>query len=137
MVNPSLQLRLTQKLAMAPQLQQAIRLLQLNRIELRDYIQELVDANPLLDHEDGPDTSGDDHQEVSLEAEMAETAKAESTDEYSSDDYENDQWQGEQETEQWADSGGWSDECMAEVYSYGTAARYGRNRPSIASTSAQ
>ena len=39
MVSPSLQLRLTQKLAMAPQLQQAIRLLQLNRIELRDYIQ--------------------------------------------------------------------------------------------------
>jgi RNA polymerase sigma-54 factor len=51
MANPSLQLRLTQKLALAPQLQQAIRLLQLNRIELRDYVQELVDANPLLDQE--------------------------------------------------------------------------------------
>ena len=52
MVNPSLQLRITQKLAMAPQLQQAIRLLQLNRIELRDYIQDLVETNPLLDHEE-------------------------------------------------------------------------------------
>lgn len=110
MVNPSLQLRLTQKLAMAPQLQQAIRLLQLNRIELRDYIQELVDANPLLDHEDGPESSADDQQEVSLEAEMAETAKTESADEYAPDDYENDQWQRDSDQEQWADTGGWSDE---------------------------
>ena len=110
MVNPSLQLRLTQKLAMAPQLQQAIRLLQLNRIELRDYIQELVDANPLLDHEENAEVSGDDPQEVSLEAELAETAKAESAEEYVSDDYENDQWQRDSEQEQWADTGGWSDE---------------------------
>ena len=58
MANPSLQLRLTQKLALAPQLQQAIRLLQLNRIELRDYIQELVDENPLLDQEEGADQAG-------------------------------------------------------------------------------
>ena len=57
MANPSLQLRLTQKLAMAPQLQQAIRLLQLNRIELREYIQELVDSNPLLDQEDAVEQS--------------------------------------------------------------------------------
>ncbi len=52
MANPSLQLRLTQKLALAPQLQQAIRLLQLTRIELRDHIQELVETNPLLDYEE-------------------------------------------------------------------------------------
>jgi len=49
MVDQSLQLRLTQKLALSPQLQQAIRLLQLNRIELREYIQEAMDANPLLE----------------------------------------------------------------------------------------
>ncbi len=49
MVEQSLQIRLAQKLALAPQLQQAIRLLQLNRLELRDYIQEAVDANPLLE----------------------------------------------------------------------------------------
>ena len=42
---------------MAPQLQQAIRLLQLNRIELRDYIQDLVETNPLLDHEENADQS--------------------------------------------------------------------------------
>lgn len=53
MANQSLQLRLQQKLALAPQLQQAIRLLQLNRIELREYIQETIDTNPLLERDDG------------------------------------------------------------------------------------
>jgi RNA polymerase sigma-54 factor len=110
MVNPSLQLRLTQKLAMAPQLQQAIRLLQLNRIELREYIQELVDANPLLDHEEDNESNADEPVEVSLEAEMADTQKAESADEYAVDDYDSDQWQKDTEQEQWADSGGWSDD---------------------------
>jgi RNA polymerase sigma-54 factor len=108
MANPSLQLRLTQKLALAPQLQQAIRLLQLNRIELRDYIQELVDENPLLDQEDGVDQSSDSPEEVSLESEMAATSKAEQDHEYSADDYDSDQWQSD--TEQWTDSAGWSDE---------------------------
>lgn len=52
MANQSLQLRLTQKLALSPQLQQAIRLLQLNRIELREYIQDALDSNPLLDRDE-------------------------------------------------------------------------------------
>ena len=60
MASPSLQLRLSQKLALAPQLQQAIRLLQLNRIELREYIQDALDSNPILerseDNEDGENT---------------------------------------------------------------------------------
>ncbi len=51
MADQSLQLRLTQKLALSPQLQQAIRLLQLNRIELREYIQEVLDQNPILERE--------------------------------------------------------------------------------------
>lgn len=108
MVNPSLQIRLTQKLAMAPQLQQAIRLLQLTRIELRDYIQEVVDANPLLEQEDIDEATDSESKEVSLDAEMAEARKNENDDEYATDEWENDQWQNE--TEQWADSAGWSDE---------------------------
>jgi len=108
MVNPSLQLRLTQKLALAPQLQQAIRLLQLNRIELRDYVQELVDANPLLDHEENEEQTGEGQEKISLETGMAETRKRENDQEYAREDYETDQWQSE--TEQWADNTGWSDE---------------------------
>ena len=57
MADQSLQLRLTQKLALAPQLQQAIRLLQLTRIELRDYIQDALDSNPLLERGDGESAS--------------------------------------------------------------------------------
>ena len=56
MAEPSLQLRLAQKLALAPQLQQAIKLLQLNRIELREYIQEVLDSNPILEREEGEGT---------------------------------------------------------------------------------
>jgi RNA polymerase sigma-54 factor len=65
MAEPSLQLRLTQKLALSPQLQQAIRLLQLNRIELREYIQEVLDSNPILER-----------GEAESEPPAAETAKA-------------------------------------------------------------
>ncbi len=57
MAEPSLQLRLTQKLALSPQLQQAIRLLQLTRIELREYVQEVLDANPILERSDSPDSA--------------------------------------------------------------------------------
>lgn len=115
MANPSLQLRLTQKLALAPQLQQAIRLLQLNRIELRDYIQELVDENPLLDHEEDVSQDEQEHTEVSLESEMAETQKAEEEQAFDdqnsqSDDYDSDEWQTGTEQEQWADNAGWTDD---------------------------
>ncbi len=51
-MKPSLQLRLGQQLTMTPQLQQAIRLLQLSTIELQQEIQEALDANPLLEPDD-------------------------------------------------------------------------------------
>lgn len=48
----SLQLKLGQQLTMTPQLQQAIRLLQLSTLELQQEIQQALDANPLLEQED-------------------------------------------------------------------------------------
>ena len=51
-MKPSLQLRMSQSLAMTPQLQQAIRLLQLSTLELQQEIQEALDSNPLLEQED-------------------------------------------------------------------------------------
>ena len=48
----SLQLRLGQQLTMTPQLQQAIRLLQLSTLDLQQEIQEALDANPLLEIEE-------------------------------------------------------------------------------------
>ena len=110
MVEPSLQLRLSQKLALAPQLQQAIRLLQLNRIELRDYIQELVDANPLLDQDDGASQAEEDGSGVPPESGLTEARSQEETTQYDPNDFETDQWQTSTESEQWSDAGSWSDE---------------------------
>ena len=48
----TLQLRLGQQLTMTPQLQQAIRLLQLSSLELQQEIQQALDNNPLLEQEE-------------------------------------------------------------------------------------
>ena len=61
MLKPSLQLKLGQQLTMTPQLQQAIRLLQLPALELQAHIRELLESNVMLEpmdegHEEGLDT---------------------------------------------------------------------------------
>jgi len=48
----SLQLRIGQSLTMTPQLQQAIRLLQLSTLELQTEIQEALESNPMLEIEE-------------------------------------------------------------------------------------
>ncbi|MEY1662663.1 RNA polymerase factor sigma-54 [Isoalcanivorax beigongshangi] len=54
-MKPGLQLQLGQQLTMTPQLQQAIRLLQLSTLDLRQEIQEAIETNPLLElDEDAP-----------------------------------------------------------------------------------
>ncbi len=50
----SLQVRLSQHLALTPQLQQSIRLLQLSTIELNQEIEQALVENPLLEREDDP-----------------------------------------------------------------------------------
>jgi len=45
-------LRLSQQLAMTPQLQQAIRLLQLSTLELQQELQQALESNPLLEQTD-------------------------------------------------------------------------------------
>jgi RNA polymerase sigma-54 factor len=47
----SIQLRIGQQLTMTPQLQQAIRLLQLSTLELHTEIQNALDSNPMLEGE--------------------------------------------------------------------------------------
>ena len=51
------QLKLSQSLVMTPQLQQAIKLLQLNRMELVELVREEMMENPIL--EDGVDTASE------------------------------------------------------------------------------
>ena len=51
-MKPSLQVRLSQHLALTPQLQQSIRLLQLSTLELHQEIEQMLEQNPFLDMED-------------------------------------------------------------------------------------
>ncbi len=80
----SLQLKLGQHLTMTPQLQQAIRLLQLSTLELQTEIQEALETNPMLEVvEDGntdtvserrEDSSGERTGSASDDVELAEGA---------------------------------------------------------------
>ena len=63
-MKPTLQLRMGQQLTMTPQLQQAIRLLQLSTLELQQEIQLALENNPLLEQEEVEDTATDAEQET-------------------------------------------------------------------------
>ncbi|MDX1480814.1 MAG: RNA polymerase factor sigma-54 [Woeseiaceae bacterium] len=68
-MKPSLQLKLGQSLTMTPQLQQAIRLLQLPVLDLNAQIQEALEENIMLEMEDLPDvpkTNADSSAEVEV-----------------------------------------------------------------------
>ncbi|MDJ0608267.1 MAG: RNA polymerase factor sigma-54 [Kiloniellales bacterium] len=51
-VTQRLELRQSQTLVMTPQLQQAIKLLQLSNMELRDYVDQELESNPLLERDE-------------------------------------------------------------------------------------
>ena len=60
-MKPALQLRINQQLALTPQLQQAIRLLQLSSVELEIELREALESNPLLEL---AEAEGDDGEPV-------------------------------------------------------------------------
>jgi len=94
LLKPSLQLRIGQQLTMTPQLQQAIRLLQLPVMDLQAHIQEALESNVMLEMEEPavepgqtPDAEpvesppGDDEEYTEVEANWNDrnvTAAAES-----------------------------------------------------------
>lgn len=57
----SLQLKLSQSLTLTPQLQQAIKLLQLSTLEMNQEIERYLLENPLLEREDGEGGEGADY----------------------------------------------------------------------------
>ena len=79
-MKPSLQLKFSQQLAMTPQLQQAIRLLQLSTIDLQQEIQEALDTNPLLEQEESESLvekgASTDEQDEPTNADSIETHEA-------------------------------------------------------------
>lgn len=77
----SLHIKLGQQLTMTPQLQQAIRMLQLSTMDLQQEIQEALDSNPMLESDDG-DISDEEAGLIDLSApepepqEMAEWSES-------------------------------------------------------------
>lgn len=86
----SLDLRLGQHLTITPQLQQAIRLLQLSSIELQQEIQQVLESNPLLEEKEpaegadnadaAPSENTDAAETVTHEADEAKIAAEPTTD---------------------------------------------------------
>ncbi|OGT21141.1 MAG: RNA polymerase factor sigma-54 [Gammaproteobacteria bacterium RBG_16_57_12] len=75
----SLQLRLGQQLTMTPQLQQAIRLLQLSTLELQQEIQEAIETNPMLEMQAEEGERETDRRELESVAEPSENAETAET----------------------------------------------------------
>ncbi len=82
MIKQGLSVKLGQSMSMTPQLQQAIRLLQLSSVELQQEIQEVLETNPLLERVDEgvspenttkteAESSADSNTDSSIEAERA------------------------------------------------------------------
>ena len=76
-MKPVLEFKLGQHLTITPQLQQAIRLLQLSSLELHQEIQEALETNPLLEEEEiiSQDSNNDESEprESSAETELEAT----------------------------------------------------------------
>ena len=71
-LSPRLELRQGQGLVITPQLQQAIKLLQLSSTELDAYLEGELERNPLLQREDGPEGGADGDSEPEPKAESKE-----------------------------------------------------------------
>ncbi|MCA0901728.1 RNA polymerase factor sigma-54 [Microbulbifer agarilyticus] len=86
----SLQLKLGTQLTMTPQLQQAIRLLQLSTLDLQQEIQSALDSNPLLES-DFDEHAGESHQDQNTPAKQAEE-RTESTPEPQAESTADGEW---------------------------------------------
>lgn len=79
-MKPSLQLRMSQQLALTPQLQQSIKLLQLSTLELNQEIERILLENPMLERE-----GGEEEGEVAPVVDRSEGSLATAGEEFSSD----------------------------------------------------
>lgn len=71
---PKLQAKQTQSLVMTPQLQQAIKLLQLSNIELAAFVEEQLESNPLLERGTGDENRRGEKVEMEDSASFSEVS---------------------------------------------------------------
>jgi RNA polymerase sigma-54 factor len=134
-----LSLRVSQHLALTPQLQQSIRLLQLSTLELSQEVEQMLDENPFLevtqdeavreefglDQADTPVTAGEREAEAAPTsiAEYADSTGAGTTKDEdatplgSGDDEPN--WDGDGTTEMVPDDGEWGTDAKAKTNNLG------------------
>lgn len=86
----TLQLKLGQRLTMTPQLQQAIRLLQLSSIELQQEIQTVLDSNLMIENSEaeGGEEADGEYTETPTDSLAAPETPAESQEEGGVDDFD-------------------------------------------------
>ena len=76
---PRLELRQSQQLVMTPQLQQAIKLLQLSNLELAEYVDDQLEQNPFLERDETP-ADGPSERRGEKPAESDNASPVEATD---------------------------------------------------------
>lgn len=96
-MKPALQFRLHQQLTLTPQLQQAIRLLQLSQLELEAELRQIAESNPLLEFAEEAEDSDD------IEIDNADTEYPSAEAVVAASGTEND---NTDDAREWADSGG-------------------------------
>lgn len=107
-MKPSLVLRMGQQLTMTPQLQQAIRLLQLSTLDLQQEIQEALESNPMLERqEDGDDFDNSDP--------MADGAESASPSEHPEAPYQETNYQEATQTVDNLEEGDWGERIPNEL----------------------
>ncbi len=124
-----LSLRVSQHLALTPQLQQSIRLLQLSTLELSQEVEQMLDENPFLevteesaareefglDHINTPvsqdnqefESTGDSMSAATSDSGTSSTAEPETTPEISSEATLEDSWEGDGSVESAPDDSEW------------------------------
>ncbi|MGZ5923273.1 MAG: RNA polymerase factor sigma-54 [Rhizomicrobium sp.] len=75
-VGQKLEIRQGMGLVMTPQLQQAIKLLQLSNVELAEYCEQELERNPLLERDDGPADPEREPPEAEVKSEALDTELA-------------------------------------------------------------
>jgi len=104
----SLQLKLGQQLTMTPQLQQAIRLLQLSTLDLQQEIQEALDTNPLLEVSEDSESehtesapaseTSDDNLNATSDGPLEGMEHTASADDATASSSEEDSWEASEQT---------------------------------------
>ncbi|BBL26490.1 MULTISPECIES: RNA polymerase factor sigma-54 [Comamonas] len=125
-MKPGLSLRVSQHLALTPQLQQSIRLLQLSTLELAQEVEQMLDDNPFLevDSDDAPredfglsqsDTpaQGDDYAADGALTAGAAEAPADSAEGPGSTEYDAPDWEGDGTSELRPDDSEWGGDAPA------------------------